>query len=61
MATDPKHQPIGKHVNSDKAVPPDRKGGSAEQNAREWGGGSKAARGAVSKSGKHNENSTSKS
>lgn len=61
MATDPKHQPISKHPNSDKAVPPDRKQGSAEQNAREWGGGSKAAKGGISKGDKHNENSSSKS
>lgn len=58
MATDPKHDAITKHA---KAVPPGRKGGSAEQNAREWGGGGKAAKGSVSKGDKHNENSTSKS
>ena len=46
---------------SDKPTPPDKKGGSPVQNAQEWGGGSKASKGSVSKADKRNENSSAKS
>lgn len=61
MSTDPKYTPAGKSTNSDKAPSPQYKGGNAEQNARKWSGGSKAAKGGVSSADKDNENSTSKS
>ena len=61
MSTDPKYDPAGSSTNLDKAPSPEHQGGSAEQNARKWSGGSKAAKGGDSSSDKHNENSTSKS
>lgn len=60
MSTDPKHTPAGKSTNSDKTPSPEHRGGSAQQNARKWGGGSKAAKGGTSEADKHNENSTDK-
>lgn len=61
MSTDPKYTPSGKSTNSDKSAGPAHKGGSGQQNAEKWGGGSKGAKGGVSKADKHNENSSSKS
>ena len=40
---------------------PDHVGGDHARKAQEWGGGSKASKGSVSKSDKHNENSSAKS
>ena len=61
MSTDPKYTPSGDAPNSDKPIPPSRKGGDAEQNARKWSGGSKAAKGRTSADKKGNENATEKS
>jgi hypothetical protein len=46
---------------SDKSVPPDRRGGDPVQNAKKWGGGSKASKGPITAADKHNENSSAKS
>ncbi len=61
MSTDPKYTPSGKPTNSDKTASPSHRGGSAQQNAQKWSGGSKAAKGGVEKADKQNENSSSKS
>lgn len=61
MSTDPKFTPTTKSTNSNRAPTPEHKGGSAEQNARKWAGGSKASKGGASSADKHNENSSSKS
>ena len=46
---------------SDKPAPPDKKGGSPARNAQEWGGGSKASKGPVTRADKQNENSSARS
>ena len=46
---------------SDKAVPPGHHGGDQVRNAQEWSGGSKAAKGPVTRADKRNQNSSSKS
>jgi hypothetical protein len=62
MTTDPKHNPsTTRSTNSDKAKRPGHKGGSAVANARKWGGGSKASKGAVTEEDKHNPNSSAHS
>jgi hypothetical protein len=61
MSTDPKYTSSGKSPNSDKRASPEHRGGSAQQNAEKWSGGSKAAKGGGIHTGKHNENSTGKS
>jgi hypothetical protein len=38
-----------------------RKGGSQQQNAQQWGGGSKASKGPITDADKHNPNSSAKS
>ena len=40
---------------------PDHVGGAQARKAQEWGGGSKASKKSVTKSDKHNENSSAKS
>jgi len=40
---------------------PKHVGGDHARKAQEWGGGTKAAKGSVTKSDKHNENSSAKS
>jgi hypothetical protein len=45
---------------SDKAVHPSKEGGSQQQKAQEWGGGSKASKGSVTSADKRNENSSAK-
>jgi hypothetical protein len=45
---------------SDKAVHPSKEGGSQQQKAQEWGGGSKASKGKVTSADKRNENSSAK-
>lgn len=40
---------------------PDHVGGDQARKAQEWGGGSKASKGSVSRSDKRNENSSAKS
>ena len=44
---------------SDKSTEP-RKGGDSARKAQEWGGGSKGAKGAVTRSDKRNRNSSAK-
>ena len=45
---------------SDKAELPSRKGGDA-RNAQEWGGGSKASKGPITKGDRQNPNSSARS
>jgi hypothetical protein len=45
---------------SDKAVHPSKEGGSQQQKAQEWGGGSKASKGKITPADKRNENSSAK-
>jgi hypothetical protein len=45
---------------SDKAVHPSKEGGSQQQKAQEWGGGSKVSKGSVTSADKRNENSSAK-
>ena len=45
---------------SDKAVHPSKEGGSQQQKAQEWGGGSQASKGPVTRADRKNENSSAK-
>jgi hypothetical protein len=45
---------------SDKKKAPD-KGGDSARKAQQWGGGSKASKGAITEADRRNENSTAKS
>jgi len=58
--TDTRHQ-SGKGESSTAGHRPRHEEGDQARKAREWGGGSKAAKGPVTKADKHNENSSAKS
>jgi hypothetical protein len=45
---------------SNKAVHPSKEGNGQQQKAQEWGGGSKASKGSVTRADKRNENSSAK-
>ena len=63
MKKPPVDQPIsGKRASgSDKARKPSEKGGDAQQNAEQWGGGSKASKGPITESDRRNPNSSQRS
>jgi hypothetical protein len=44
-----------------KGNAPQHQGGDAARKAQEWGGGNKAAKGPITDTDKHNENSSAKS
>jgi hypothetical protein len=46
---------------SDKAPPPQHRGGDQAREAQAWSGGSKGSKGPVTPADKHNENSSAKS
>ena len=46
---------------SDKARRPEKEGGDQARQAQDWGGGSKASKGPVTRADKQNENSSAKS
>jgi hypothetical protein len=45
---------------SDKAASPQHQGGDQARKAQEWGGGSKGAKGAVTRADKQNEHSSAR-
>lgn len=60
MGTTGKHQ-SGKGESGTPGRHPKTEEGDQVRKAREWGGGSKASKGPVTRSDKHNENSSAKS
>jgi hypothetical protein len=58
---DDEQHAVNKSRSGSKSRPKDWKGGDAIRQAQEWGGGSKASKGAITPEDKRNPNSSAKS